>query len=1365
MGYKQTEQRRRQPLRQQHRTLPLSEFRSFNVMISIFTIVFIITITISNHNAVVNSENVNHHVRYYHRNQLNHQAAEMSSAGYRKKNNLTSLRGGGNIDANADVAADIKIKGDQELNDEELDEYIEFLLAHADDLASESENPLFRKDNEIDFVNSDKMDEKEYDGKEKVADDIDNFGTAENNNEPNTPSLDNIVKSLLVENVEDEKQLDAMIKTLVASIDDNDDDDEKEEEEEEMQEHRDVEVDMLQEDTISNKKAIIIEKENDDVSITTTALSAETIEDLPQEPICIHEKMTPSIGNDDVGIDVDFDVDDEKLQVNDITPIEQEGPQLADTNVDDGGKESTLDDMILDTLHAVEVVGDERGYDEKQSDKEDNEEIVSFAAADSLLIGSENNDEFKEEQTSNNHEKEYRTLTSIEDDVDVEEEETGELIDTFYLGSSAVESMPLSINGINTSSVSPMGEVEDSTIVIVDSANDQVLVPQLDETTFDKKNSTENVDAPSVKQRPGVWGAVKDFWYKKRGFGNNGNIKSSDDPPVRDYTKIYEKYYAHKTTHNLNNIKENSQEEDKYYMRAFMQPWGTVAKYLKPKIEFVKSESETFASCSTIQYSLGIQPATKNNVYDTHSASRVDSDEISTETEEVFEEIPVTIEETFEEVDQSVDCTENISTAEAFWNKKSFVRLWGTSKVTNETDQEKVTPNLYSLGIQGLKEYTPDIVTDTDIEIYDKEEIIDADSVDEIIKGKEFFLVEEVDDADIAVNIEIPDKVEESFDVYSFDVSESSGESSTEYLEELQQLCGPENHKIATIDINFDSNEKVVSAASETKKQEIEEEIAHSESASIEVNNEFITPEAPNVLINFDDNDDDDDDDDDDDEDALLETENENECMEEGDYLINVDYAANVVVDNDNALSVSESLESVLGEIKEEPSKTELLSDADSAFEAIHEIIDDRRNVVAEEDTAIIVLERDEKFVEEEVEIDEIGRDDVAALSREVDFAEENEDIGEHYNIETDFRNDINDDDDNAIFFDDDSFFEDDEIVGQFNDIGNDIRNNIDDDDDDDEIFETTSKVYDEECNKIHESMSSERISAPSEEMESTNFLWKFLMTKGLEQWIMIAVMISEWFSFYILTPCLDSIDWILECKGKNIFQIGRTSPKWLNARGGALASSTSDNKDASQVELEGDKCQQQGSKEEDTIELDSNEGTDPNSKEQDEQVLPVENENENESESESESESDLEAVFVLLEAVLDTDYTDPVLLETVLVPVVLPVVLPVVSVVVSDRTQHRDQHRIVAVAQQDQRSCYRQCRSHYYIQRYHRVFEDDENESDDDDCCCVPLLLLLHQQYLYVLRLLRHPHTDACVVVYLLLLLLVDVIVEHWKR
>merc|ERR1712238_113571 len=98
-------------------------------------------------------------------------------------------------------------------------------------------------------------------------------------------------------------------------------------------------------------------------------------------------------------------------------------------------------------------MGDERGYDEKQSDKEDYEEIVS-CAADSLLIGLENNDEFKEEQISNNHEEAYLTLTSIKDDVDVEEEETGELIDTFYLGSSAVESMPLSINGINTSSVS-----------------------------------------------------------------------------------------------------------------------------------------------------------------------------------------------------------------------------------------------------------------------------------------------------------------------------------------------------------------------------------------------------------------------------------------------------------------------------------------------------------------------------------------------------------------------------------------------------------------------------------------------------------------------------------------------------------------------------------------------------------------------------------------------------------------------------------------------------------------------------------------------------------------------------------------------
>jgi len=66
--------------------------------------------------------------------------------------------------------------------------------------------------------------------------------------------------------------------------------------------------------------------------------------------------------------------------------------------------------------------------------------------------------------------------------------------------------------------------------------------------------------------------------------------------------------------------------------------------------------------------------------------------------------------------------------------------------------------------------------------------------------------------------------------------------------------------------------------------------------------------------------------------------------------------------------------------------------------------------------------------------------------------------------------------------------------------------------------------------------------------MENTNFLWKFLVTKGLEQYIMIAVVISEWFHLYVLTPFIDSVYWVSERTGQESDVMGRLRAAGANS-------------------------------------------------------------------------------------------------------------------------------------------------------------------------------------------------------------------------
>ena len=80
-------------------------------------------------------------------------------------------------------------------------------------------------------------------------------------------------------------------------------------------------------------------------------------------------------------------------------------------------------------------------------------------------------------------------------------------------------------------------------------------------------------------------------------------------------------------------------------------------------------------------------------------------------------------------------------------------------------------------------------------------------------------------------------------------------------------------------------------------------------------------------------------------------------------------------------------------------------------------------------------------------------------------------------------------------------------------------------------------------------------------ESESANVLWRFLLARGLGQWVMTAILIMEWFRLYLAIPIIETANWILDRKPEKLL-----SSQWLNARGGALSSSTnSDDEDAAE--------------------------------------------------------------------------------------------------------------------------------------------------------------------------------------------------------
>jgi hypothetical protein len=77
----------------------------------------------------------------------------------------------------------------------------------------------------------------------------------------------------------------------------------------------------------------------------------------------------------------------------------------------------------------------------------------------------------------------------------------------------------------------------------------------------------------------------------------------------------------------------------------------------------------------------------------------------------------------------------------------------------------------------------------------------------------------------------------------------------------------------------------------------------------------------------------------------------------------------------------------------------------------------------------------------------------------------------------------------------------------------------------------------------------------PSYSSESSNLVWRFLIGLGLEQLVMMAILVIEWFRLYLIDPILESADLLIKSATQQGLQGGsKWYTKWLKTRGGSIS-------------------------------------------------------------------------------------------------------------------------------------------------------------------------------------------------------------------
>jgi len=589
----------------------------------------IIITVIGTHNVLANAKSMHRHLHHpFH---------------------LTHLRGGSINDGNVPSGG-----GGPQLNDEDLDEYIDFLLAYADDKATEEDNPLFR--NEVD--DAPLLEDREETMLEEEIMEAQEIGAS-----------DDALLEPMVDDVNDDTQLDAMVETLVASINDS----ELEGEEPSLEDHDD-----------SRSSTIIIEEATEmDViaqedELPTTTLPLETVEivESSSEPATLETPIVESV--------------DSAVEVEDAEEIESDTFYLGS---------SAVENMPL-PVNEEPVLVDSAGEDVEGDVAEEATEITTEATKRVPLFTSlMQKIGLKKEESQPSDVDSAEQIEEITIAEQVDQDQTTEIV---LDSSDALEEPVITISDSDSQTPVITTPEEPDFVVAAVTVADEAVVDQ------DTKISV----ASSLKQYyQGALGSVKDIWSKKPWYGK----ATVQELPERDYNKIYEKYFAAANQEASDVDEVSTQEESNRLTSAFLRPWGTVAKYFEPK------EGEA-------DYSIGIQGFVAE-----------DAEEL--EVEAVAEEVPEAPEVIIEITELEVDTEEVPEEAEVITEITELeVDIEDVpvdaEVITYDAEVEVVSEEVITEGIEAEidNEEVPEVITEgIEIEVDIEEVPEDAEDISEAV--------------------------------------------------------------------------------------------------------------------------------------------------------------------------------------------------------------------------------------------------------------------------------------------------------------------------------------------------------------------------------------------------------------------------------------------------------------------------------------------------------------------------------------------------------------------------------------------------------------------------------------------------------
>lgn len=687
------------------------------------------------------------------------------------RHNIANLRGG-----------DI---GGGEIDDKDLDDYIDFLLAYADDEATEADNPLFKDQDVAPLLGS-------IEESTAVEEEIDDIGL-----EP------------MVEDPHNDTQIDAMVETLVASVDDADLDKPLEDDSSTIVEEEPAVEEVATPEPVAVMAQADVEEEPAVESSSSSSesfyLGSSAVEEMPppvieeetlkeaEIPAETTEDSEPKVGifgslMQKMGLKKSEEEATEDVAI--VEPIAEPVEEDA-TNVEIVEEETP----VVEEEVAVETTIVEEPIEEATVVVEETIELDSSESVEESVEGT------PEEEAPKVKLNFMAPVTATMATLDSAKTAT-----LTALGNTGAATMK-TLGNTKTATMTALGNTGAATMTAFDNTKTATM------TALD--NTSKSVVSSAKSYYQGASSVIQGVW-SKRPF-------QSQPPPERDYSKIYQKYFAADQEEEIIPTKSSSRLGS-----AFLKPWGTVSKFLEPK-QLLSGAEES--------YSIGIQgfvkkdPASEDAGVDVEVVEE-DIAEAMTESTDVVDEPEdaevitdsIEVDVDVAEIPEDVDIIEENIEVEVADADEVLEDVEDVEEsVEIEIEVEEITEDA-EIAEESIEVDLDVAMIPGDAEIIEEAEIVEAEEV-----------IEETEDVEeiVEVEVEAEEVIEESIEV---EVEEMLEEA--EVIEEIVEAEGFEE----SFEVDVEAEESV---AVEVEAQEIIEDAEIiEESVEAEVEAEEIIEDA-----------------------------------------------------------------------------------------------------------------------------------------------------------------------------------------------------------------------------------------------------------------------------------------------------------------------------------------------------------------------------------------------------------------------------------------------------------------------------------------------------------------------------------------